>query len=114
MQLSDDEKLRMAIELHRQIVGVTASSYKELSRSDTLSDTILISIANYTHGGRLKAERGGYAKLCEIDDDYARILEEELSGELHRRVTVRLVHDSTASALYSSAFASQVTVCVMP
>ena len=98
----DDEKLHTAIELHRHIVGVTAASYRELSQSEELSDTILFSIANYTHSGRLNAERGGYAKLCEIDVDYARILEEDLSGELHRRVKVRLVHDSTASALYFS------------
>jgi len=107
---SRDEKLRMAIELHRHIVSVTASSYKDLSQSENLSDTILISIANYTHGGKLNAGRGGYAKLCEIDEDYARVLEEELSGELHRRINVKLVHDSTASALYFSDVSNAVCI----
>lgn len=96
---SEDEKRREAIELHRYIVNTIAASYRAADPA-ALDDTILISIANYTHNGLLNGERGGYAKLCAIDPDYAAVLEDDLSGELHRDIKVRLVHDSTASALY--------------
>ena len=96
---SEDEKRREAIELHRYIVNTIAASYRAAD-PEALDDTILISIANYTHNGILNGERGGYAKLCAIDPDYAAVLEDDLSGELHRDIKVRLVHDSTASALY--------------
>lgn len=97
---NDDEKRREAIELHRYIVNTIASSFRAASDPAALDDTILISIANYTHNGMLNGERGGYAKLCTINTDYAAVLEDDLSGELHRDIKVRLVHDSTASALY--------------
>lgn len=98
----DDEarQSRLAMELHRLIVNTVASSYRELLRSTELSDTVLISIANYTAGGILDAHRGGYAKLSRFGANYARVLEEELSGELHRGIRVRMVHDATATALY--------------
>ena len=96
---SEDEKRREAIELHRYIVNTIAASYRAADPA-TLDDTILISIANYTHNGLLNGKRGGYAKLCAINPDYAAVLEDDLSGELHRDIKVRLVHDSTASALY--------------
>ncbi|MBQ3264683.1 MAG: hypothetical protein IJH07_02795 [Ruminococcus sp.] len=99
---SEEEKRREAIALHRYIVNTITSSYREGLISGPLSGTVLISIANYTHNGVLNSERGGYAKLCEIGADYARVLEDDLSGELHRDIKVRLVHDSTASALYFS------------
>ena len=92
---NEQDKLNMAIELHRRMVNIIASSYKELSACETLSDTVLISIANYVRGCELNDFRGGYAKL-----NYAQVLEEDLSGELRKKVCVRLVHDSTAAALY--------------
>nr|WP_316615262.1 hypothetical protein [uncultured Ruminococcus sp.] len=97
---NDDEKRREAIELHRYIVNTIAASFRAAPNPTALDDTILISIANYTHNGLLNSERGGYAKLCTINTDYAAVLEDDLSGELHRDIKVRLVHDSTASALY--------------
>ena len=97
---SDADKTAMAVELHRRIVYIVTSTYKELSVHETLDDTVLISIANYVHGGVLNSERGGYAKLSVLGVNYAAVLEEDISGELHRGVKVRLVHDSTAAALY--------------
>ena len=97
---SEDEKRREAIELHRCIVNTIAASYRAAPDPTALDDTVLISIANYTHNGILNSERGGYAKLCAINADYASVLEDDLSGELHRDIKVRLIHDSTASALY--------------
>lgn len=97
---SEEEKRAEAIELHRTIVNTIAASYRAAPDPSRLDDTVLISIANYTHNGILNSERGGYAKLCAINMDYAAVLEDDLSGELHRDIKVRLVHDSTASALY--------------
>ncbi len=98
----DDEARqgRLAVELNRRIVNIAADSYKELSQTAELSDTILISIANYTCDGVLDTRHGGYAKLGMLGANYARVLEEELSGELHRSLRVRMVHDATATALY--------------
>lgn len=107
---SSEDRLYMAIELHKRIVKIIATSYKEVSGCDKLSDTILVSIANYVHGGRLNPERGGYAKLCELGADYSVILEEDLSSELHHRVHVRLVHDSTAAALYFDGIDNAVCI----
>ncbi len=105
-----DDRLDMAIELHRRIVSIAASSYRELSASEALSDTILISIANYVHGGVLNSCRGGYAKLSELGTNYAVVLQEDLSSELHRNVHVRLVHDSTAAAVYFDGVDNSVCV----
>ena len=99
---SEAERLSAAIDLHKRIVQLTAASFRDVQREEGLCDTILISIANYTHNGLLNTERGGYAKLSLIGRDYARVLEDDLSGELHRDIKVKLVHDSTASALYFS------------
>ena len=104
------EQHRLAVLLHHRIVNTVAASYRELSQTTALNDTVLISIANYTHGGVLDARRGGYAKLSLLGADYARVLEEELSGELHRELRVRLVHDGTATALYFADVKNAVCV----
>ncbi len=95
-----DERRTAALSLHRHIVGAVVSAYRELSEDRLLGDTVLISIANYVHNGVLDSERGGFSKLSLLGSNYAAILSEELSSELHRELFVRLVHDSTASALY--------------
>ena len=107
---SEGEKRDNAIALHRYLVKTIASSYRIGLNGAPLSDTVLISIANYTHNGILNDKRGGYAKLCAIDSDYAKVLENDLSGELHRDIKVRLVHDSTASALYFADVDNSVCV----
>ena len=94
------EKYAAALELHRHIVRTIESSWREASRSYPLSDNILVSIANYVDSGALNSVRGGFAKLSVLGENYAQLLEEELSSELHCELKVRLVHDSTASALY--------------
>lgn len=98
----DDEgdKLAFAYDLHHYIINIISSTYKEALQYTTLSNKILISIANYTHAGVLNSERGGFAKLSMLGENYADILEDQLSGELRRSVEVRLVHDATATALY--------------
>ena len=99
-----------ALMLHRYLVKVIVDTYKSQSKLYSLSDEIIISIANYNAGGVLNAERGGYAKLTELSNDYAKLLNEDLSGALHKRVRVRLVHDGTANALYFSEIENSACV----
>lgn len=107
---STEELARCAFDLHHYIVKNIVQSYREASQVHEIGDTILISIASYTHGGVLDGERGGYAKLTRLGPNYAAVLEEELSGELHRAVRVRLVHDGTATALYFSDIENAVCI----
>lgn len=95
-----EDKWETALLLHKYLVKTIVDTYKEYSDRYDLSDEILISIANYNAGGELNSERGGYAKLTELSNDYAKLLIEDLSAMLHKRVKVRLVHDGTANALY--------------
>jgi len=99
-----------ALMLHRYLVKVIVDTYKSQSKRYNLCDEIIISIANYNAGGVLNAERGGYAKLTELSNDYAKLLMEDLSGMLHKKVKVRLVHDGTANALYFSEIENSVCV----
>ncbi|WP_407384423.1 hypothetical protein [Ruminococcus sp.] len=101
---NEEEKRAAALRLHRYLVNTITASYRVGQTAASLSDTVLISIANYTHNGLLNSRRGGYAKLSLLGSDYAKVLEEDLSGELHRDIKIRLVHDSTASALYFSDY----------
>lgn len=97
---SEAERMSMALNLHAHIVRAVSSAYRQASEQTVLSDTIYISIANYVCGGVLDSVRGGFSKLSVLGGNYAHVLAEELSSELHRELSVRLVHDSTASALY--------------
>lgn len=107
---SEGDKLSFAYSLHHYIVNIVSSTYKEALLTTRLSDTILISIANYTHSGYLNEVRGGYAKLSLLSKNYAALLEEMLSGELRRSIKVRLVHDATATALYFSDIPNAVCI----
>lgn len=103
-KLEDHENpWQTALMLHRYLVKVIVDTYKEQNVKHTLSDEFIISIANYNAGGVLNSVRGGYAKLTELSNDYAKLLCEDLSGMLHKKVKVKLVHDGTANALYFSA-----------
>ncbi len=99
-----------ALKLHKYLVKTICDTYKERMNRCDLSDEIIISIANYNAGGELNQERGGYAKLTELGRDYSKILSEDLSGELHRKVKIRLVHDGTANALYFSEIENAVCI----
>ena len=96
----EQERCTDAVNLHRHIVRTIVSSFKEASQNTQLSGTVLISVANYVRNGVLNTERGGFSKLSLLGGNYASLLSEELSSELHREISVRLVHDSTASAVY--------------
>lgn len=108
--LSPDQRLSKALELHKYLVKSIASSYKKGKEKYDLSNEILISIASYTYSGILNDTRGGYAKLKELGTFYDKILSEDLSGNLHKRVNVKLVHDGTATALYFSDVEDSVCI----
>ncbi len=97
-----------ALELHKYLVKIIVDSYKTMADVYRLSDEILISIANYVQGEKLNCERGGYAKLCELGSNYTKILTEDVSSQLKKNVSIRLVHDGTATALYFSEVDSAV------
>ncbi len=106
----EGDKLAFAYDLHSYILNIIAGTYREASEQTELNDRILISIANYTHSGILNSERGGYAKLSMLGENYADVLEEQLSGELRRSIEVRLVHDATATAMYFSDIPNSVCI----
>ena len=106
---SDKQRLGSAVELHRYLVKSISGSFRSVDRSD-LSETILISIANYTHDGFLDSVRGGYSKLSMLGAPYSKVLEEDLSSELHKAIRVRLIHDGTATAMYFSDIENAVCV----
>lgn len=99
-----------ALKLHKHLVKTIIDTYKATYDKYVLGEDIIISIANYNAGGKLNSIRGGYAKLTELGSDYAKILSEDLSSMLHKRVSVRLVHDGTANALYFSEIENAVCV----
>ena len=107
---SEREKMNAAVELHNYIVRSVVSAYKDAATLTTVSDECLISIANYTYSGCLNPNRGGYAKLTLLGENYAAVLDETLSGELRRPVRTTLVHDATATALYFSDEQNAVSV----
>ncbi|MBQ2971151.1 MAG: hypothetical protein IJE16_01215 [Ruminococcus sp.] len=110
-RVKDDENiLEEALKLHKHLVKTIVDTYREGVGRYDLSDEIIISIANYNAGGELNSVRGGYAKLSSLGRDYSKILSEDLSSELHRKVKVRLVHDGTANALYFKDVTNAVCV----
>lgn len=106
----NDDAWEEALKLHKYLVKTIVDTYRSAVDHCAISDTIIISIANYNAGGALNPLHGGYAKLSELSNDYAKLLTEDLSSMLHKRVKVRLVHDGTANALYFSEIENSVCV----
>ncbi len=94
-----EENHARALELHKYLVKVVADTCREAIGSGELCNNVVISIANYTVGNRLFKDRGGYAKLFNLTDEYGNLLAHDVSSVLHRQIHVRLVHDGTAIAL---------------
>ncbi len=109
-KLDDEDAWETALLLHKHLVKTIVDTYRKYYDNFGLSREIIISIANYNAGGKLNSERGGYAKLTQLGNDYAKILIEDLSSELHRRIKVRLVHDGTANALYFNEVDNSVCI----
>ncbi len=93
-----------AKKLHNYLVNIIIDAYTKGDEILSLSDEIIISIANYVVDGKLDNQRGGYAKLSILGENYAEILAEELSGRLRKKIKVLLVHDATAVAMYFNGY----------
>lgn len=93
------ENHKAALELHKYLVKVVADTCREAMGSGELCNNIVISIANYTVGNRLFKDRGGYAKLYNLSEEYGNLLAHDVSSVLHQQIRIRLVHDGTAIAL---------------
>lgn len=109
---TEEEKFKAAITLHKLIVKIITNTYKETMQSYELSDEIVMSIANYNSKGFLNKVRGGYAKLSLLGEDYEKLLSEEVSSELHKKVVVKLLHDGTSNALYFSDVPNSICISI--
>lgn len=96
------ENCERAIELHRYLANVVADTCKEALNSGGLCSDVIISIANYVVDNKLYRDRGGYAKLFNLTEEYGSLLSHDVSSILHRQVNIRLLHDGTAIGLYFS------------
>lgn len=94
------ERRRQAEELHEYIVESIIETYEEALQYGTIRWEIIISIASYVMDGKIYDARSGYAKLCMLSDNYAGYLAAALEDRLDRTISIRLVHDGTAAALY--------------
>lgn len=109
IEIADEkEKNVQALELHKYIVGIIADTYNSAAELGKVGSEIIVSIANYTIGGKLNTQRGGYSKLGLLYPNYAECLSEDVSGRLKRQVNVKLIHDGTAVALYFSGYKNAV------
>lgn len=112
MKASDRTALEEAKKLDIYLKRCICETTDYVGHSDKISDEIIISIANYVCNGCLNGERGGYAKLKAICENYGEYLENELSGHLRKKVSIRLIHDSTAAALYFSDYKNSVCITI--
>lgn len=96
----DRERRRQAEQLHQYIVESILETYHEAQKYGSVGWEIIISIASYVMDGKIYDARSGYAKLCELSDNYAGYLAASLELKLDRSIMVKLVHDGTAAALY--------------
>lgn len=99
-----------AVKLNFYLTKCICDTVKNVERKQSVGSEIIISIANYICGGNLYADRGGYAKLACLCKNYGEYLENELSGQLRRSLSVRLIHDATAAALYFADCSDSVCI----
>ena len=93
------EKKHQAELLHRYITDTLSETYRKAQTMGTVDSQIMVALANYTHGGILDKNRGGYAKLNLLCDNYGDYLSRTLSDRWQNPVDVTLIHDGTAVAL---------------
>lgn len=106
----DDERIRQANELHEYLLNNISDTFKQAEAYGYVGWEICLSIASYVVDGKINRDRGGYAKLCELGDNYASVLAADLEKKLGRSIMIRLIHDGTAVALYYNNY--QDAVCI--
>lgn len=109
---NEAEKRRQAEELHEYIVESILETYEEALKYGTIRWEIIISIASYVMDGKIYDARSGYAKLCVLSENYAGFLAKELEDRLDRTISIKLVHDGTAAALYYKGAKNSVCITV--
>lgn len=105
MQLDIEDKAeeeRQAKLLHEYILSCICNACKKAEVFGNAGNEIVISIASYVNSGKLDKNRGGYAKLNVLCDNYEEYLSRSISDMLDKNIRVKLVHDATAVGLYFS------------
>ncbi len=102
------EQKNQAKLLHCYITDTLCDAYDKARAIGYVDNQIIMAIASYTHGGVLDKNRGGYAKLNLLGDNYAEYLSRTLSHKLQENIRVTLVHDGTAVALNFSSVPASV------
>lgn len=93
------QELIDAKKLNDYIVKVIIDSYNYLSKiKANISETIIISVANYVNNGAM-SKRGGYGKLSLLSHNYEKYISNQLSSILDKQMIVCFVHDGTAGAI---------------
>lgn len=92
----ESELKRIALSLHKFIIQTIKNTIEEVQFE---GNNILISIANYVQNGAIYKARGGYGKLALLSGNYQKFLQEELSKDMSKNVTISLYHDTTAMSL---------------
>ncbi|MDR0914646.1 MAG: hypothetical protein LBM65_05745 [Oscillospiraceae bacterium] len=104
-------KHKEAVQLHAFLKKAICDTYREAEQTyPELSNEIIISIANYVADGVISPALSGYEKLRLLGENYAELLSEELSGNLHRIIKVKLIHDGTATGLYFKDYKNAMCV----
>lgn len=112
MKAADSAARDEAIKLSSYLKSCIYETISYAQKSEEINSEVIISIANYVSDGCLNGVRGGYAKLKSLCNNYGEYLENELSGMLRRRISIRLIHDSTAAALYFSDYKNSVCITI--
>ena len=110
--LQENNNIEQAQKLHKFLLNTIANAYINESKTQELSNEIVISIANYVVDGKLDNVRGGYAKLALLTNNSEEIITEELSGVLKKKIKVTLIHDATAVAMYFQAYENAICVTI--
>lgn len=105
-----NEKEQRAKLLHKYIVSAVCNTVTEVSKNTDLCDEMIISIANYTVGGKLDTTRGGYAKLALLGENYLDVLSRDIDLHLGRHIKLRIIHDGTAMALSFADIGNSVCI----
>lgn len=112
MTAKDELAQATAKKLNSYLIKCIYETISHAKKSDEISGEVIISIANYVSDGCLNGERGGYAKLRSLCKNYGEYLENELSGMLRTEINIRLIHDSTAAAIYFKDYKDSVCITI--
>lgn len=108
--ISDEDRIKLAHKLHERILSVIVDTYTYAKERGNVGDEIIMSIASYVVDGVLHNKRGGYAKLAALAPNYGQFLESELRKKLGENITIKLIHDGSAIAMYFKEYKDSVCI----